>query len=166
MNETYVSMVGNAVDDPIRRVTRSGIPFVTFRLASTVRRPVPGAAGEYVDAGTSFVNVTAFRALGVNVDASVHKGDPVIVHGRLRVNHWVSGDRSGTSVEIDALCIGHDLSRGRSSFERVGRTASYDDGDRLGDPAVQEVRELLEMAPEEPPQSDPADVEEGVEPAA
>ncbi len=145
MNETYVNIVGNVVDDPVRRVTKSNIPFVTFRLASTVRRPVPGSAGEYADAGTTFVSVTAFRTLGINVDASVSKGDPVIVHGRLRVNQWVSGERSGTSVEIDALTVGHDLARGRSSFIRGGRTSS-EDGDRLADSAVQEARELVESA--------------------
>jgi single-strand DNA-binding protein len=146
VNETYVCIVGNVVDHPVRRVTRSNTPFVTFRLASTVRRQDPAGSGEYVDAGTTFVNVTAFRTLGINVDASIRKGDPVVVHGRLRVNQWVSGERSGTSVDIDALTIGHDLSRGRSTFVRGGRVASYDDHDRLADPAVQEVRELVEAS--------------------
>ncbi len=158
MNETYVNIVGNVVDDPVRRVTKSNIPFVTFRLASTVRRPVPGSAGEYADAGTTFVNVTAFRTLGINVDASLSKGDPVIVHGRLRVNQWVSGERSGTSVEIDALTVGHDLARGRSSFIRGGRCTSSEDGDRLADPAVQEARDLVEPASADAP-SDDSEVE-------
>ncbi len=160
MNETYVSIVGNVVDEPVRRLTKSNVPFITFRMASTVRRPVPGSPGEYVDAGTSFVNVIAFRTLGINVDASVDKGDPIIVHGRLRVNQWVKDERSGTSVEIDAMTIGHDLSRGRATFVRGGRSASYDDDDRLADPAVQEAREFLESSPEG------VDTDGEVEPAA
>jgi single-strand DNA-binding protein len=147
MNETYVTISGNVVETPVRRATRAGVPFVTFRLASTVRRLDP-ASNSYVDAGTSFVNVTAFRGLGINVDACVERGQPVIVHGRLKVTHWVSAERSGTSVDIDAQSIGHDLSRGQARFSKVAR-AAYDDGDRLSDPQVQDLREELESLPRE-----------------
>ncbi len=117
MNETYVTMVGNAVEDPVRRTTRSDAPFVTFRLASTVRRR--RGEGEYEDVGTSFVTVLAFRQLARNIADSVSKGQPLVVTGRLRVNQWNNGDRSGTSVEIDAMSVGHDLSRGVSKFTKM-----------------------------------------------
>ncbi|MEP7159891.1 MAG: single-stranded DNA-binding protein [Dermatophilaceae bacterium] len=117
MNETYVTMVGNAVEDPVRRTTRSDAPFVTFRLASTVRRR--RGDGEYEDVGTSFVTVLAFRQLARNIADSVSKGQPLVVTGRLRVNQWTNGDRSGTSVEIDAMSVGHDLSRGVSKFTKM-----------------------------------------------
>lgn len=117
MNETYVTMMGNAVEDPVRRTTRSGTPFVTFRMASTVRRRRPD--GEYEDAGTSFVSVMAFRQLARNVSDSVSKGQPLVVNGRLRVNQWRTEERSGVSVEIDATSVGHDLSRGVSKFTKV-----------------------------------------------
>ncbi len=124
MNETYVTIVGNVVEKPVRRVTKAGAPFVTFRLASTVRRP--DGDGGYVDAGTSFVNVCAFRRLALNVDASLDRGHPVLVHGRLRVRQWASGESSGTSVDVDATHIGHDLTRGQTRFDRGAR--GYDDG--------------------------------------
>ena len=117
MNETYVTMMGNAVEDPVRRTTQSGTPFVTFRMASTVRRRRPD--GEYEDAGTSFVSVMAFRQLARNVSDSVSKGQPLVVNGRLRVNQWRTEERSGVSVEIDATSVGHDLSRGVSKFTKV-----------------------------------------------
>ncbi len=117
MNETYVTMIGNAVEDPVRRTTRSGTPFVTFRIASTVRRRRPD--GEYEDAGTSFVNVMAFRQLARNIADSVSKGQPLVVNGRLRVNRWQREERSGVSVEIDANSVGHDLTRGVSKFTKV-----------------------------------------------
>ena len=44
MNDTYVTIAGNAVEDPVRRTTNSGDPFVHFRLASTPRRRT--ASGE------------------------------------------------------------------------------------------------------------------------
>lgn len=118
MNETLVTMTGNVVDQPVRRTTAAGVPFVTFRLASTVRHLDPGS-GRYADAGTSFVNVSAFRRLGVNADTSLRRGQPVIVYGRLRVQRWSSGERSGTSVDIDAHAIGHDLNRGVATFQRT-----------------------------------------------
>ena len=53
------------------------------------------------------------------------------------------GDRSGTSVEIDAYNVGHDLSRGQSQFTRVAKP-QLDPQDRLADPAVQEAHDELD----------------------
>lgn len=118
MNETQVTMVGNAVEDPVLRFGKSGQQFITFRLASTVRRR-DATTGLFVDAGTNFVTVLAFRQLARNAAESIRKGQPVVVSGRLRVNQWTSGERTGTSVEIDAAALGHDLSRGIASFTKV-----------------------------------------------
>lgn len=119
MNETYITILGNAVEEPVRRRTTSGDPYVTFRFASTVRRRKPGST-EFFDAGTSFVDVIAFRQLALNVAASVTKGAPLVVHGRMRVEQWTNGDRRGTNVEIEALSVGPDLRRGTSIFTRTG----------------------------------------------
>jgi single-strand DNA-binding protein len=144
MNETYVTVSGNVVGDPVVRATRANVPFVTFRVASNVRR-VDFKTGEYIDAGTNFVNVTAFRSLGVNLSNSLKKGEPVIVYGRMRVNQWVNGERSGTTVEIDAYNVGHDLSRGQSTFVKVFRP-QLNSNDRMSDPEVQDAAEQLEAA--------------------
>lgn len=128
MNETLVTVCGNVVAEPVRRVSKSGTPFVTFRMASTSRR-YDAASGEYVDAGTNFVNVTAFRSLGANLVASLRKGSPVIVYGRMRVTQWSNGDKQGTSVDIDAYSAGFDMTRGRATFERVAAGESHAWGD-------------------------------------
>lgn len=141
MNETYVTISGNVVGDPQVRMTRANVPFVTFRVASNVRR-VDYKTGEYIDAGTNFVNVTAFRSLGVNLANSLEKGQPVIVYGRMRINQWTNGDRTGTTVEIDAYNVGHDLTRGQSTFVKVARP-QLDQHDRLADPVVQQAGEAL-----------------------
>jgi len=142
MNETYVTVSGNVVGDPVVRATRANVPFVTFRVASNVRR-VDYKTGEYIDAGTNFVNVTAFRALGVNLSNSLKKGEPVIVYGRMRINQWVNGERSGTSVEIDAYNVGHDLTWGRSTFTKVAK-AQLNQHDRMADPEVQDAADQLD----------------------
>lgn len=118
MNETTVTMTGNVVGDPVVRTTKRGGTFVTFRLASTTRR-FNAAEGRYVDSGTSFVDVSAFRQLGQNISLSVSKGQPVVVTGRLRVNEWHKDERRGVSVSIDASAVGHDLSRGCTRFLKV-----------------------------------------------
>jgi len=142
MNETYVTVSGNVVGDPVVRATRANVPFVTFRLASNVRRP-DFKTGEYIDAGTNFLNVTAFRALGVNLSNSLKKGEPVIVYGRMRINQWVNGDRSGTSVEIDAYNVGHDLSWGQTTFTKVAKP-QLNQNDRMADPEVQDAADQLD----------------------
>ncbi|MBC7559036.1 MAG: single-stranded DNA-binding protein [Dermatophilaceae bacterium] len=142
MNETYVTVSGNVVGDPVVRATRANVPFVTFRVASNVRR-VDVKTGEYIDAGTNFVNVTAFRALGVNLSNSLKKGEPVIVYGRMRINQWVNGDRSGTTVEIDAYNVGHDLNRGQTQFLKVAKP-QINQNDRMADPEVQDAADQLD----------------------
>jgi single-strand DNA-binding protein len=142
MNETYVTVSGNVVGDPVVRATRANVPFVTFRVASNVRR-VDYKTGEYIDAGTNFVNVTAFRALGVNLSNSLKKGEPVIVYGRMRINQWVNGERSGTTVEIDASNVGHDLTYGQSKFAKVAKP-QLNQSDRMADPEVQEAADQLD----------------------
>ncbi len=131
-----VTVVGNLVADPERRTTKSGVPFAAFRVASTVRRLNPQSR-EYEDGATSYYNVTAFRAIGANVFKSLKRGEPVLVYGRQRVNQFVRSDNSlGTTVEIDAYHVGHDLGRGMTAFTKVAQ-AQFDDADRLADPEVQ-----------------------------
>jgi len=124
------------------RATRANVPFVTFRVASNVRR-VDFKTGEYIDAGTNFVNVTAFRALGVNLSNSLKKGEPVIVYGRMRINQWVNGERSGTTVEIDAYNVGHDLTWGQTTFRKVAKP-QLNQNDRMADPEVQDAADQLD----------------------
>ena len=42
-----------------------------------------------------------------------------MVMGRLRVRDWDNGERAGTSVEIEAETLGHDLVWGSSTFVRT-----------------------------------------------
>ena len=53
--------------------------------------------------------------------ASVHRGDPIVVQGVLRVRQWDHNEKSGTSVEIDAQSVGFDLARGTAVFSRARR---------------------------------------------
>ncbi|HNV14319.1 MAG: single-stranded DNA-binding protein [Actinomycetales bacterium] len=138
MYESYVTVVGNLTADPVLRTTKAGKPFATFRMASTPRR-WDGRERAYVDGGTNFVSVVTFNSLAANVVASMAKGQPVIVYGRLRVNMWSTAEgHSNTSVEIDAYHVGHDLMWGQSLFTKSPR-AQFDTTDRLSEPEIQQA---------------------------
>ncbi len=64
-----------------------------------------------------------------NAAESVQKGQPMIVHGRLRVSSYEKDGQTRTSVEIEARSLGHDLTLGclevhEGWAERPARTAS------------------------------------------
>jgi single-strand DNA-binding protein len=70
----------------------------------------------------------------------VRKGDPVIVHGRLRTETWQPEEGgTTTTLQVDASLIGHDLTRGISHFikQRIERPATDTDdaGQEVPDPA-------------------------------
>ena len=42
-----------------------------------------------------------------------------MVTGKLRVRDWDNGERAGTSVEVEAEALGHDLTWGTAVFTRT-----------------------------------------------
>lgn len=116
-----VSVRGLIATTPRQVVTESGLNVMSFRLASSYRK-FDQETKTWVTSDTNWFTISAFRKLAINAGSSLSKGDRVIVQGRLRIRDWDNGERSGTSVEIDADAIGHDLSFGTSSFERTALT--------------------------------------------
>ena len=129
-----ITLTGTIATDPRTVTTEAGLDIASFRLASTIRR-YDRTTDTWSDGETNWYTVTAFRAIAGNVAASVKKGDRVLVTGRLRVRPWQNGDRSGTTVEIDADALGHDLRWGRSTFIRssASASASTHEHERAGD---------------------------------
>ena len=121
MNDTVVTVMGNVVAEPRHQVTANGIHVANIRLASTSRKFDRGV-GEWRDNHTMFFNVSCWRTLAGNVVASVKKGDPLVVTGRLRMNSYTSeAGETRTSPEIDANTVGHDLGRGVAHFQKAKR---------------------------------------------
>ena len=112
-----ITVRGLVATDPKSIVTATGVDVTTFRMAST-RRRLDKDTGIWVDSDVNWYTVSSFRGLAQNVSASISKGQRVLVTGNLKVRDWDNGERSGTSVEIDAKSIGHDLIFGTSEFER------------------------------------------------
>jgi single-strand DNA-binding protein len=118
MNESYVTVQGWVGNDVEARDV-GDVRLTSFRLGSTPRYYKGGA---WVDGETSWYTVNCWRGLARNVEESVRRGDAVVVHGRVRVDVWERPDQP-TSVRwvVDASFVGHDLTKGTSSFLKAQR---------------------------------------------
>ena len=123
MRSNVVTLVGNLGADPDHRQLDTGGEVTNLRVGCTERRQ-DRTTGEWVDGATSWWRVSCWRALAANTAASLRKGDRVVVTGTVRVQQWERDGRSGTSLEVVADAVGHDLTWGRSRFERVVRSTS------------------------------------------
>jgi single-strand DNA-binding protein len=117
MSESF-TVSGLVATTPRHLVTQEGLPITSFRLASSKRR-FDRTKKIWVDGETNWFTITSFRQLAINSASSISKGDRILVSGRLKVRDWDNGERSGTSVEIEADCLGHDLVWGTSEFSRT-----------------------------------------------
>jgi single-strand DNA-binding protein len=117
--EAFATVAGYATADPVFRMTKSGSEVAHVRVACTPRRK--DKSGDWQDGDTSYFSVTCWRKLAVAVRASIRKGDPVLVRGRMRTRTWKTEDRMVSEVEIDADAMGHDLTRGWATFNRGSR---------------------------------------------
>lgn len=114
-----IFLTGLVATTPRHLTTSDGLTITSFRMASSVRR-FDRASNRWVDGDTNWYTVSSFRSLAVNSAESLQKGDRVMVNGRLRIRDWENTDRSGTTVEIEADSIGHDLTYGTASYKRLG----------------------------------------------
>ena len=100
--------MGNVATDVVLRQTQDGSPFVGFGVVSVERR-FDKNANVWTDGGKLFVWVTGWKKLASGVAASLKKGDPVIVNGRLRVDEYEKDGEKRTTVKVDATAIGPNL---------------------------------------------------------
>ncbi len=147
MNESYVTLqgwVGGDVD--VRTVGETQC--ASFRVGSTPRY---NKNGTWVDGQTSWFTVNCWRALGKNVTESIKRGDAVVVHGRVRVDVWErEGQPNSVSWIVDATFVGHDLTKGTTTFAKTVRASA-------NDPRESEVvREMVHAYDPDGPQLDGA----------
>lgn len=75
----------------------------------TAERRWDGDNEQFIDGNQMFVGVTCWRALADGVHASLGKGDPVVVTGRMRMRELEQEGARRTSVEVEALAAGPNL---------------------------------------------------------
>lgn len=122
MHDTMVTVVGNVATQVEYRETATG-GMARFRIAVTPRR-WDKQSNAWTNGRTSFYTVFAWRTLANNLAGSVSVGEPLLVHGRLRVREEQRDGQRRTFVDIEALAVGHDLTRGTAAFRRGGRTTT------------------------------------------
>lgn len=110
-----ITVSGLVATTPRHLVTFEGLAITSFRLA------------EENGDSTNWYTVSAFRQLALNTASSVSKGDRVVVSGNFKIRDWDNGERTGTSVEIEATALGHDLEYGVSEFTRTQINATTHD---------------------------------------
>lgn len=121
-----ITVTGLVATDVRRHETADGLVVASFRLAASTRR-FDQSKNSWATTSTNWFTVASFRQLAQNVFDSINKGDRILVTGKLKIRDWDNGERSGTSVEIEADHIGFDLSFGTSTFDRVVIRDNEDD---------------------------------------
>ncbi|MFG3407240.1 single-stranded DNA-binding protein [Streptomyces sp. NPDC048142] len=146
MNETLVTLVGNAATAVEFRETATG-GMARFRFAVTPRR-WDREKQLWSDGRTSFYTIWSWRTLAANLAGSVSVGEPLVVHGRLKVREEEQDGRRRTFVEVEAITVGHDLSRGTAAFRRAARMEQVltERSERVTDGDAEESPEQLEQA--------------------
>lgn len=119
LGETYLTVLGWVGSEPDFKEVSGQFPRVTFRLGSTPRQ-YDRNLNMYVDKPTTWFSVECWRGLAQNAFESVHLGQPVLVAGRLRTHEWTDdAGENHSRVILEAFSIGHDLTRGTTTFTKV-----------------------------------------------
>jgi single-strand DNA-binding protein len=120
--DSTVIVIGNLTADPDLAYTPNGTALCRLGVAVT-RREHDGDV--WRDGETSFYDVVCWRHLAENVAESLHKGDRVVVVGRLRQRSWESpeGERR-SKIEVNAEELSPSLRWARGTIERTGSSSS------------------------------------------
>jgi single-strand DNA-binding protein len=155
MFDTYVTIVGNVMTTPEwRRTKTTDVLVANFKVASTARR-FDRDTGKWIDGNSLRVRVNCWRRLAEGVGSSLMVGDPVIVVGRMYTRDWTDDQQQRRlTYELEAVAIGHDLSRGRAKFYRTPRSAASTSTVEGPDAESRVHGELAELvSPEDAPAS-------------
>ena len=122
-----VLLQGRLTSDPEIRNTQSGISVASFSLA--VERDFKDK--ETGERGVDFFRCTAWRGTADFVSNWFHKGDLMVLDGKLQQNRYTDNDgnnRSSTEVVADSVYFGSSKKDGESG----GSSRDHSDGDAHG----------------------------------
>jgi single-strand DNA-binding protein len=120
-NDNTVTLVGNLTKDPELRYTTGGRGVASFGIAVNRRYMVNNEWQEQV----SFFNVVAWADLGENAAASLHKGNRVVVTGRLEQRSYETREGEKRNItEVIADDLGPSLRWAQAQIERISRDSA------------------------------------------
>lgn len=120
--ENTITVIGNLTKDPDLRYTQGGTAVASVSVAVN-RRMRNKDTGDWEDKLDGYFDVNIWRDHAENVAESLHKGDRVLVMGRLIKRSYTDRDgqeRWVTEIEADEICPS--LRWARASVERVSRS--------------------------------------------
>lgn len=100
MGINHITLVGNVVRNPEKRMTQSGIPTTQFTVA--VKRP-PREGSTY-DV-TDVIKVVTWRTLAETVESTVKKDSVVSVEGALRTRTYEQDGQRKKIIEVEAQSV-------------------------------------------------------------
>lgn len=137
-NETIVTIRGNVAADPKMFKGEGKTPFAALRVASTPRRFNRGSE-KMEDGPTEWFTVKTFGELATNVAESLHRGQPVLVRGRLQTETYTAKDshdeRLTLVIVADSVAI--DLTYGTAKFVKTVRGAKAEEGEHADEEAME-----------------------------
>ena len=133
-HETRTTLVGRVMTDVQLRRTQNGTSVASFRIGCHERR-FDRDTNSWLDGDELYATVTCWRKLADNVAASLSRGDPVIVPGRLFTRGYEVDGQRRTSLELEAFAVGPDLTRCTATPQR-NRTDADPAPVTMAEPAV------------------------------
>lgn len=114
----FITFIGNLTDDPELRFTQSGTAVTSFRVASN--RKWTDKSGQQQE-DVTYLTVNVWRDIAENVAESLHKGDRVVVIGRVKVRSYENKDGQTVWVtEVEADEVAPSLRWAKVSVQRSG----------------------------------------------
>ena len=113
------TIAGTLGRDPELRFTPTGQATCTFGVAVNRRWQTKGST-EWQEQ-TSWFDVTVWGAMAENVAESLHKGDRVVISGRLEQQSWETAEGKRSRVVLVADEVGPSLRWATATINKVKR---------------------------------------------
>lgn len=140
LNRTIIQ--GRLVSDPELRTTTSGVSVANMRIA--VERNYKDADGNKV---ADFFTCTAWRGTADFVEKYFHKGEQIVVDGKLQNSQYTDKDgnnRTVTQVVVDSVFF-----CGSKSDRQFGGTEQYSGPATAQEPQVVQLQDITEDSEDE-----------------
>ncbi|GAA5160000.1 single-stranded DNA-binding protein [Ornithinimicrobium tianjinense] len=132
--ETPITVVGNLTADPELRFTPSGAAVANFTVASTPRT-FDRQANDFKDGETLFMRCSVWREAAEHATESLHRGDRVIVTGRLVSRSWQTPEgENRTVMEMQVDEVGPSLRYATAQVTKAQRQGGGDWNRQGGQP--------------------------------
>ena len=127
MAGTTIHIEGNLGQDLDEKIQAgaSGNLYLRFSVASTERKR--NQDGSWEDGDTSWFNCTAFGNTAEMMVETLHRGDPLIVDGKVKIRDYEKDGEKRQSVDVTVDKIGLDLSRAKRKNTQSRTRPQYDE---------------------------------------